>query len=166
MSAGVSMIAQERLRQVSEEGWTAEHDDDHENGELALAAICYATPPDEVIRRENGAYFVDPWPWDEEYDKRGEDSELRCLVKAGALIAAEIDRHLRLHPDRAPKTSPASVDDETWVRIRRHLVLSLEAAVDRGKLQPFQALEVADHFGVPAPPSIAAKHEHYSRSHA
>ncbi len=39
---GAEMIAAERERQVSEEGWTAEHDDEHIMGELAAGAACYA----------------------------------------------------------------------------------------------------------------------------
>lgn len=36
-------IGAERARQIASEGWTAEHDDKHEHGELALAAAAYAT---------------------------------------------------------------------------------------------------------------------------
>jgi hypothetical protein len=36
--------------------------------------------------------WQDPWPWEPEWDKRGSGDRMRDLVKAGALIAAEIDR--------------------------------------------------------------------------
>lgn len=116
---GAERIAAERTRQIEEEGWTAEHDDQHTNGELALAACCFATP----IRLYAQYYgpgtvcFYDPWPdwWDDGWDKRlryGErrdnpnnmvpdpdtysfEERLDLLVKAGALIAAEIDRSVR-----------------------------------------------------------------------
>ena len=39
---GVELIAQERERQIEKEGWTAEHDADHTEGQLAKAAACYA----------------------------------------------------------------------------------------------------------------------------
>ncbi|MCM0757438.1 hypothetical protein M7775_02505, partial [Sporomusa sphaeroides DSM 2875] len=42
--SGIELIAAERQRQISQEGWTPEHDDQHANGELALAAACYAIP--------------------------------------------------------------------------------------------------------------------------
>ncbi len=102
VSYGVMLIARERMRQIEKEGWTAEHDDKHVNGELAVAAACYAVAgldgngeAFEVHRlytdhREGLA--EDAWPWDPEWDKREDHSHLRRLVIAGALIAAEIDR--------------------------------------------------------------------------
>jgi hypothetical protein len=36
---GLSLIAAERQRQIEAEGWTSEHDDEHVNGEIALAAV-------------------------------------------------------------------------------------------------------------------------------
>lgn len=105
--AGIDLIREERVRQVTQEGWTPEHDEQHEDGELALAACCYASPEPLFIQRRPN-HFDDPWPdwWDYQWDKRqrDEDEELipneqlptaqriRNLVKAGALIAAEIDR--------------------------------------------------------------------------
>ncbi len=98
---GIELIAAERQRQIEAEGWTPEHDAEHINGELALAAACYATPI-QLYRKlvppntdqEPFVLFQDPWPWDNEWDKRNRASHLgtRCLEIAGALIAAEIDR--------------------------------------------------------------------------
>jgi hypothetical protein len=81
---GAQLIALERARQVSQEGWTTEHDDKHGNSELAVAAECY-------VRH----YLNDPkptmyWPWERKWWKPKDD--LRNLITAGALIAAEIDR--------------------------------------------------------------------------
>ncbi len=42
MENGLFLIVKERNRQVSEEGWTAEHDDKWLYGQLALAAMAYA----------------------------------------------------------------------------------------------------------------------------
>ncbi len=39
---GVELIAAERQRQMTAEGWTHEHDDEHDDGSLATAAACYA----------------------------------------------------------------------------------------------------------------------------
>lgn len=107
---GQVLIAEERNRQIDQEGWDAEHDDNHEEGELALAAICYASPVPIFIKEEHGRGigFIDPWPWFDTvevtryndglttrvpaWDKRKKHSKLRRLVIAGALIAAEIDR--------------------------------------------------------------------------
>ena len=43
-SIGLDLIAKERMRQISDEGWTPEHDDEHDDGSLALVAALYATP--------------------------------------------------------------------------------------------------------------------------
>ncbi len=88
MKTGIEQIADERKRQIEVEGWTPNHDAIHIYGELAKAAACYAVyhTDAEVVEGDD-----DAWPWAEEWDKRGEDHH-RNLVKAGALIAAEIDR--------------------------------------------------------------------------
>lgn len=103
---GVEMIAAERQRQVTRRSWTPEHDDTHGDGSLAFAAACYAVPGRLYVERRvaAGPMFVDPWPWADSYDKRkaggnvpdaiptdGEE-RVAMLVRAGALIAAEIDR--------------------------------------------------------------------------
>lgn len=86
---GVSLIAAERRRQINQEGWTAEHDRQHENGELALAAACYACP---IPKRWKTNFVGTFWPWAMEWWKPTCDNRIRELTKAGALIAAEIDR--------------------------------------------------------------------------
>ena len=96
---GIQLITDERKRQVYEKGYNADHDLEHENGELAWAATAYAAP--ERIFRMNAEYpfpdritFSDPFPiiWDPEHDKRRQHPRIRQLAIAGALIAAEIDR--------------------------------------------------------------------------
>lgn len=90
---GAELIAAERDRQVSEEGWTPEHDDAHTHGELAKAAGVYAMP-------FNGSWKESEWPWEPEslrfHHGGGNGGRVRELVKAGALLAAEIDRLQRL----------------------------------------------------------------------
>lgn len=85
MKTGAELIADERQRQMDVEGWTPEHDDEHDMGELAYAAACYASYAGE--RRERSPAF---WPFANTDWKPGE--AIRDLAKAGALIAAEIDR--------------------------------------------------------------------------
>lgn len=75
---GIDLIAAERERQVSQEGYSAEHDQNHDDGSLAQAAACYCV----------GSHVV-WWPWKDGYKPRDRISN---LAKAGALIAAEIDR--------------------------------------------------------------------------
>ena len=81
---GIELIAAERERQVSVKGWTLEHDDEHTYGELVDAAICYA-------QCESYANTSNIFPWEKEFWKPSDDP-IRNLSKAGALIAAEIDR--------------------------------------------------------------------------
>lgn len=103
---GIESIAAERRRQIEVEGWTPEHDDQHQSGELAEAAACYAraaSDPEGLTPFECLPTF---WPWGREWYKPG--NPRRALVKAGALIAAEIDRL-----DRAAAIlGPESQDNE------------------------------------------------------
>lgn len=96
---GNYLVQAERLRQVEEEGFEGEHDDQHYDGELAQAAHCYqelgcdsygTCGPEED---QSNAEMPDSWPWDEEWWKP--KTRLRNLVRAGALYQAEIDRLLR-----------------------------------------------------------------------
>ena len=96
---GLARIAAERQRQLEKEGWTPQHDNEHTKGEMALAAALYASPEPLFypMEHEGGAIeFVDPWPWDREWDKRKKHNRIRQLEIAGALIAAELDRLCRV----------------------------------------------------------------------
>ncbi len=103
-------IAAERQRQIDAEGWTVEHDDEHSDGSLALAAACYAEGPSgrsrvaKITGDVSGGRGDTPvwgvrkvlvpvmWPqtwcpsWWKPKDRRQD------LVRAGALIVAEIER--------------------------------------------------------------------------
>lgn len=90
ITEGAERIARERADQLQLKDWTPEHDDSHINGELRDAAIAYAMSCDDRA----GDNARDIWPWDDEWWKPDRDA-IRTLEKAGALIAAEIDRLLR-----------------------------------------------------------------------
>lgn len=109
---GIDLIAAERQRQIAVEGWTPEHDRQHENGQLAMAAACYALPElfrnyvkkpiytlltryGEELVQTGEKWLPKDWLWDAKWWKPTPDDRERELIKAGALIAAEIDR-LRL----------------------------------------------------------------------
>ena len=94
---GIDGIAMERIRQIKKEGWSPEHDDTHTENQLALAAACYALPLKFLVRSTKYPYQVidDLWPWERKWWKPTPDNRIRELEKAGALIAAEIDRLLR-----------------------------------------------------------------------
>jgi hypothetical protein len=89
---GVELIAQERERQIEKEGWTAEHDADHTEGQLAKAAACYAFDAVALPTIDAKRFIFDNWPWSRKWWKPTPDDTIRQLTKAGALIAAEIDR--------------------------------------------------------------------------
>jgi hypothetical protein len=91
--SGIELIAAERQRQIAVEGYTSEHDDEHTMGEMPAAAMCYALQAvDGKIKALDKRDFVQEWwPWDSDYWKPTTDP-IGNLVKAGALIAAELDR--------------------------------------------------------------------------
>jgi len=94
---GAELIAEERQRQISQEGWTPEHDDGHREDELAKAAMCYAMPNRyRDLKPLSRNYHETFWPWEQEFWKPSPNDRVRELTKAGALIAAEIDRLQRL----------------------------------------------------------------------
>ena len=82
----------ERQRQIDIEGWTPEHDDEHEDYQLASAAACYAKAAAWAGITGSMAMQSVPqdWPWDGDWWKPVDSR--RALVKAGALILAEIER--------------------------------------------------------------------------
>lgn len=95
--SALGMIAGERARQIYQ-GFTADHDDGHQEGDLAAAACCYAKfsscltkgcSVDEIMD-----LYVNDYPWDDESFRPGD--RMDCLVKAGAFIVAEIERIQRL----------------------------------------------------------------------
>ena len=82
---GAQLIAAERQRQVSVEGWTPQHDDDRDDSELTMAATCYIQSSWSPHLKH--ARPPKLWPWSGEWWKPTHDA-VRDLVKAGALIAA------------------------------------------------------------------------------
>lgn len=90
----IELILAERGKQIAK-GYTSEHDDTHNEGQLAMAAVNYA------CTSRNRMYVRSLYPWDaNEYfhpDKTGTiDGRIKDLAKAGALIVAEIERLNRL----------------------------------------------------------------------
>jgi hypothetical protein len=85
--SGVDEIAKERATHEAR-GYTAAADDQWENSELAKAAMCYISP----FLVETMASWL--WPWENRPPTMTFSLERRIeqLAKAGALVAAEIDR--------------------------------------------------------------------------
>lgn len=92
--SGMDRIAYERVRQIRYEGHTVAKDMLHTRTALIRAAQCYLSVAwllAEGRSFEDAKYERANWPWDQYYWKPAETPE-RNLEKAGALIAAAIDR--------------------------------------------------------------------------
>jgi len=82
LTRAVESIVIERKRQ--RRLWGAAHDDGHDQDELVRAAAAYLDGEPTL------------WPWDDASYKPSPNNRIRELVKAGALIIAEIERLERL----------------------------------------------------------------------
>ena len=85
LSNAVQSVIAERQRHQSAEGWTPEHDDQYSKSQLLWASSCYVL---NAIHPFNRIPF--DWPWTPEWWKP--TNPRRDMVKAGALILAEIER--------------------------------------------------------------------------
>ena len=101
MNEAMRLIEVERDRQISSEGYTPAHDDEHNEGQLALLAAGYA-----LSSREQGLgsgplstviHVIGLLPY---YDLIFKPKDpIRDLTRAGALILAELERRLRLEDE-------------------------------------------------------------------
>jgi hypothetical protein len=86
-------VITERRRQIENESWSPAHDDEHRHGELSAAAVCYAMHAANALDPDTAIGLTNPpawWPWELEWWKP--NGTRRNLVKAAALILAEIER--------------------------------------------------------------------------
>ena len=83
-------VLAERSRQCVVEGWTPTHDDEHDGSEMAIAAACYALSASGWSI--TALWEIWPKAWGVNWFKPNYTSPRRDLVKAGALIIAEIER--------------------------------------------------------------------------
>lgn len=118
MKSAIELIAEERQRQIDVEGYSKEHDLQHDEGEFLDAAASYMIPnikrpcidvTYELNNQPSYAVTYDLpssdgtihkmrvlpphiWPWGEQSWKPTPLDRVKELTKAGALIAAAIDR--------------------------------------------------------------------------
>lgn len=114
-SPAMDLIRAERQRQIDIEGWTPDHDDQHDDGQLMRAAMCYYmhgtgraayrntsslvstdTCPhcgNGLRHRRINASLPMGWPWEPRWWKPQNTN--RDLVRSGALLLAEKDRLAR-----------------------------------------------------------------------
>lgn len=98
-SKATSDVIKERIRQIDQEYYSTEHDDEYQQNELLRAAACYTNNVvargwvhdsifgSEAYRAEEAP---DNWPWDQDFWKP--KNPRADLVRAAALIIAEIER--------------------------------------------------------------------------
>lgn len=131
MKTGIQLIAEERHRQINDEGWTSEHDDQHDTAQLSGAAACYAIAANELASPV--PYINQPtpslWPWSLEWWKPGNDP-VRCLVKAGALIAAEIDRLQRITNSTTTTPDPMNANADGCARQLEEMLASMQVPAE------------------------------------
>lgn len=105
---------EERQRQINEEGFTAELDDQYIKGELAYAAACYSfAAKDAGVDLQLGEADC-TWPFTKEWWKPSPDPQ-RNIIKAMALLSAEYDRLERAKAAASPAYALEylySTDDE------------------------------------------------------
>ncbi|MCD6944294.1 hypothetical protein LTW04_14165 [Escherichia coli] len=140
VTAAAADVLAERQRQVTAEGWTAERDDGYQNSELADAAACYA-----IHAHNQGFSTPAHWPWSQDWWKQ--TSPRRDLVKAGALILAEIERL-----DRAAgiKVEADSLDADVNDRNQPGMVVAVHIDVGdfvkfRGRVYAVKETDFDDH---------------------
>lgn len=86
MKTGLEQITEERVKQITKYGYTAFHDAGYKEKELLLAALAY-------LKQSIFGSTVDVssvWPFDMKYFH--DEGYVESLKKAGAFIAAELDR--------------------------------------------------------------------------
>jgi hypothetical protein len=147
-TSGLEIIAAERLGQLHFGCYTADQDDNYVNGELLLAARCYAEYSIGV------AYGPPPngWPWGMDSWRPTPNNQIKNLAKAGALIAAEIDRLKRLPEKlaREKKAKEAKMAEDEKARRAKEIAQEFfkardfaarQAALKEAKSRPVKAMK-------------------------
>lgn len=99
--SGIPSINRERWRQIRAHNFFGPHDDAHTDSELVAAAIAYATVSVMQQTRADAAGMLCGHPpptsfgWPAGWTWHPEPTSRENLIKAGALIAAELDRLAR-----------------------------------------------------------------------
>lgn len=122
LTTAASDVLAERQRQITAEGWTPDHDAEHDGGELAAAGAAYALHAADHLhpysQGDGGDEAPGCWPWHNEVAGRGEGpvrtepawwkpgAPRRNLIKAGALILAEIERLDRAEQAKQQEQQP------------------------------------------------------------
>ena len=99
VSQAVMDAIAERNRQQTVEGWTPAHDDQYHQNELVIAAIGYAAATEfrrrdqtSVMSRIHGGVFTGWFRWPFNWSWWKPKDHRRDLIKAIALLLAEVER--------------------------------------------------------------------------
>jgi len=97
MITGIEIIAKERQRQIDYVGKKPETHCDIEDGQLRKAAVAYSFAHNH-FKNQSESNKRPPiiFPFDSFFWNPDKENDIKNLAKAGAYIAAEIDRLLRL----------------------------------------------------------------------
>ena len=100
MKTGIELISEERKRQIESEGYTEQHDSQHKVIEFIKAATSYGGSAAMFALKDEGStndaitngipFLKQTFVWGPDAFKP--TNCMRDLIKAGALIAAAIDR--------------------------------------------------------------------------
>jgi hypothetical protein len=105
LSPFVSAVIAERFRQIEQEGWSTEHDDQHVAGELARAGGLYAVHAH--VQGRSLMHVPADWPWSRAWWKPVDFR--RNLVKSAAMIIAEGEKF-----DRSKRKLDRELDAKVW----------------------------------------------------
>lgn len=159
-------IAMERARQIEDEGWTPEHDDQHDSGELCGAAAAYAlyTQTELHPSAKPSDWDGEPppgWCWEAGWFKP--TTPRRNLIKAAALIVAEIERIDRNISEQKAKEKLLFERAMEWLKNENHtgenpsfselqtngMIFNDNEAADEIEMALTDAGEAAGYFGYP-----------------
>lgn len=106
LSPFMQAVIAERFRQIDVEGWSAEHDDNHRPGEIAIAGAAYLLfAPWHLLTEEEREHYgflklaLQLWPWSHQWWKP--QGFRRDLVRGCALAIAEGEKFDRLKTARS-----------------------------------------------------------------
>lgn len=142
----------ERASQVASHGYDAAHDDMHVFGELGQAGVSYALAAlgHDITDANSWPTFRGPWPFTDDPPPRRDPSDRgrrRLMVKAAALLVAEIERVDRRLTAQAPPPSSdprtrlpgLAIEDAVLVAVKACGCVSGFSAPRPGVMEPFMA---------------------------
>ena len=86
-STAIDLVKEEREKQINKYGYTAVHDRQHHNTAVLYGALAYLN---STIYSSTAG--IEDWPFEKESFKP--EGDIKNLVKAAAMIIAEIDKRL------------------------------------------------------------------------